>query len=201
MKKPKDNNIDVHKKIKVIPKKFDYFDDSMEFELAMRQFFGDKAYQIAGLAGFGDNLSVKKWLLKAIKQIFKDVNKLDTTSRHKEMMIGDIERLEKEVKKWKNPWSIIYRLFFLCSRFLGYDYVKGITYNTPFYYQTPNQYYKTLSYQGKNSLQEIQKDEKNFKEKQREIISILKREHYNDFKIAMILNTSEYEIKKINRGI
>src|SRR3989338_9108521 len=110
MKKPKDNNIDVHKKIKVIPKKFDYFDDSMEFELAMRQFFGDKAYQIAGLAGFGDNLSVKKWLLKAIKQIFKDVNKLDTTSRHKEMMIGDIERLEKEVKKWKNPWSIIYRL-------------------------------------------------------------------------------------------
>ena len=176
-------------------------DDSLEFELAMRQFFGEKAYHIAGFAGFGDDLMVKKWFLKAIKKIFKDANKLDTTSRHKERIIGDIKDLEREIKKWKNPWSIIYRLFFLCSRLLGYDYINGIIYNAPFYYQTPDQHYKVVANEGKDSLKMFNENQMNFKQKQRSIIRMLKREKYSDFEIAMIMNTSEYEIKKTIRGL
>ncbi len=179
---------------------FEHFGDPMDFELAMRQFFGDNAYQIAGFAGFSDNKYVKSWLIKAVKRMLKDANSLDSLPRHKEILIADLEELEKAIKKWNSPWDMIYRLFFICSRLFGYDYCTGIILYTPFWWQNPSQYDKTKRYQGNDSLKEWKGDEKNFKTKQRAIIDSLKREGFNDFKIAMILNTTEYEIRKIRNS-
>ena len=46
-------------------------DYSMNFELSMMQFFGDKAHHIASYAR--NESEVKSWLKKAIKKMMKDV--------------------------------------------------------------------------------------------------------------------------------
>ena len=102
---------------------------SMEFEMAMMQFFGEKAHLIASYAN--NNQLRKKWLLKAVKIMLKKVDEIDTTTRHKKMLLSEIEDLLVKIKKANNAWAIIYRLFSLCSRFIGYDYLKGGIYNTP----------------------------------------------------------------------
>lgn len=176
-------------------------DYSMDFELAMRQFFGDDAYQLAGAAH--DEKYVKKWLLKAVRKMQKDVMKLDTTTRHRERLLGDLERLEKYMKASNNEWDIIFRMFFLCSRFLGYDFAQGAIYNSPIYHQSPSQYHWSKRNVSKDydTLDEHLKDEKNTIKKQKEIIKSLKDEGYDDFHIALILGMSEYQVKKLKKEI
>ncbi len=174
----------------------DNYDYSMDFEHAMMQFFGDRAYHIA--SGFGNKRYMKDWLKKAARKMMKDVQRLDTTIRHKEMLFMNLEQIEEFLKN-DRPWLVIVELFYLCSRFLGYDYVRGAKYHIPTYSQNYSQYIRSLA--TKNKDFSIFREDKKIKDKiisnQRKIVKALRKQKLDTFHIALILNTSEYRIKNL----
>jgi FMN phosphatase YigB (HAD superfamily) len=172
----------------------------MSFEFSMCQFFGNKA---DGITGEANNKKFRKqWLLKATKAMLRRVNKIETTTRHKKLLMSEIEHLSEKIKESDEAsWEIIFRLFSLCSRLLGYDYHRGAIYNTPIYHQTQGQYYNAKIFEeGGDALQHYY-DNKDAISARKEVINDLKAKGYDDFKVALILNTTEYQIKKLRKNL
>jgi len=169
----------------------------MDFEHMLRQFFGDKAF---GCQGFRKNINLtKRELKKVVLKIENRVDSLDTTSRHKETMLCEVEKLKNDLsKKEIDSWAVVIHLFSLVSRLLGYDYLKGFI-NTPVYHQTADQYYSQVIFEGGDVMQNFY-DKKNLVTIRKKLYYDLKKE-YSDFKIAQILNTTEYQIKKLKNAI
>ena len=168
----------------------------MDFENMLRQYFGDKSY---GSQGCRDNiLLIPREFKKVVMKIEKRVNDLDTTIRHKERMLNEVERLKKDLsQKDTDPYTMIIHLFSLISRLLGYDYLKGYI-NTPFYHQTQNQYYSQKIFEGDDVLQDYY-DNKNLISLQKGVYDFLTKNGNSDFRIAQIMNTTEYQIKKLKK--
>lgn len=194
MKQTKKKKIKMDKK-----KKFDtkhiY---SMKFELAMLLLLGSDASHIAGFAI--NETIVKKWLRRAIRTIIIDVNNIETTMRHKEMLILDLNSLDELIKTNGNIWEIIFSFFELIGRLLGYDYSNGNKLLTPVYIQSRHQDFWSGLYSGK-TYQEIDKIKNNLIGKRKKIVQKLKKENYSDFEISIIMDTTEYKIKKIFQEI
>ncbi len=171
----------------------------MKFEMTVRLFFGDKAYQIAGQERTAKYRA--EWLAKIGKVLLKQIDEIDTTPRHKQMLMTEAESFWKDVRLVKaDPWSLVYTLVRLCGRLLGYDFVRGVKVHTPTYYQTCEQYYSTATIQGAEALQSYY-DKKDTISIRRSIVEQLKEQGFSDFKIALVLNISEYEVKKLRKGI
>ena len=135
------------------------FNGGMDFELTMRLFLGDKAYHIAGQESHDKYR--REWLLKAAKRILRRVDAIETTTRHKKLLMAEAEKLVQSLKgQIRSPWTIAYRLFRLCGRLLGFDFVRGSIVHTPMYYQTPDQHYTTEIFEGGDELQDYY-DKKN----------------------------------------
>ena len=133
--------------------------------------------------------------------MLKQVDRIETTTHHKKVLMLEIENLSEKIKKTdKASWEIIFGLFSLCSLLLGYDYCKGEIYNTPFYHQTKVQYYNAKTEEGSDAHQGYH-DNKDAISIRKKITDDLKKQGYNDFKIALILNTTEYQIKKLRRNL
>jgi hypothetical protein len=168
----------------------------MLFESTMKQFFGNKADRIQDSAS--DLNSIKKWLIKATKEIIKKIDKIDTATRHKKMLLNDAENLLDDLKDFeRNKTNVILQLFSLCSKLFGYDYQKGITYHTPFYYQTNAQHWNENLIKENNYF----RNEKNVMEIRKKIISELKKQGLDNYHISIVFNTSEYQIKKLRKNL
>lgn len=173
--------------------------NGMDFELTVRLFLGEKAYHIAGQETYGNNR--QRWLSKVAKKILKRLDVLDTTSRHKEMLMNDVEGLIKVLKgRTLSAWPIVYRLFRLCGRLLGFDFVRGSIVHTPVYYQNIEQYYTSEILIGGDVMQDYY-DKNNAISIRKRLSEQLKNEGLTDFKIALVLNTTEYQIKKMRKGL
>jgi len=171
----------------------------MDFELTMRLFLGEKAYHIAGQES--QDKSRREWFLKAAKKILKRIDDLESTNRHEQMLMSEAEQLIESLKgKIHNPWFIVYRLFRLCGRLLGFDFVKGAIVHTPIYHQTENQYYTSEILTGGDVMQDYY-DKKDTVSTRKRIADQLKKEGMTDFKIALVMNTTEYQIKKLRKGL
>lgn len=110
-------------------------DGGMDFETTVRLFLGDRAYQIAG--GENDDKYTREWLLKVAKKMLRSIDVLESTTRHKQMLMTEAEKLIQSLKgKNRSPWTLVYCLFRLCGRLLGFDF-QGSIVHTPIYYQTP----------------------------------------------------------------
>lgn len=168
---------------------------SLSFEYTMKMLFGDSADHIAYVAGREELL--KKWLGRAVQRFVKDINKLDTTQRHKEMLIMQLESIGKALKGKKiNTWNIIFYFFNLTSRFIGYDYHKAQKLVTPTYFQTSYQNFWSGLHEGEDWKKQDER-KRTFINRRINIIKQLKQEGVSDFDIAQIFNTTEYDIKKI----
>src|SRR2546428_618712 len=114
-------------------------DNAMEFELAMRLLFGEKAYHIASLASHPTHR--REWLQKAVKKLLRISNELDTTPRHKQMLMTELEVVSRLLKKTTDPsWELVFHLLRLSMRLLGFDFVRGARCHTPTYHQTAAQH-------------------------------------------------------------
>lgn len=174
-------------------------DDSLTFEYAVRTFLGEDAYGIADCAD--DPKLSKKFWKRVLRKIYKRVERLDTTSKHKEIVFSRLERVEKSLGTSQNPYSLTSNLFSLIGILLGFIGLDGKVKMDSFYFQTPFDKYNSEATQDKTSY-EISKDyRKNTIHKQKELIKLLRQEGYDTFKISLVLNTSEYMVKKIIRGI
>src|SRR6266571_3284386 len=94
-------------------------DSSMVFELTMRLFFGDQAYHIADQAGTPKYR--RQWIKRALRLIMKRTDKIETTTRHKQILMEVIEAINTAVGVNDRPsWCLVYCLLALIGRFLGF---------------------------------------------------------------------------------
>ena len=168
----------------------------MDFEHMLRQYFGDKSYGDQGLRN--NPTAFWKELKGVIQKVEDKVLEIDTTSRHKSMILSEVERIRHDLE-YKNEQTLVIHLFSLISRLLGFDYLKGYL-NTPFYHQTSGQHHSQVILEGGDPLQHYH-DEKNIIVIRKETLSHLKGKGYSDYKIAKIMNTSEYQIKKLKNNL
>jgi hypothetical protein len=174
--------------------RYEVIDQGMDFELSLRLFLGNRAYHSASFESYIK--SKLEWLQKVAKKIIKRIDELDTTTRHKQMLAAEAERFFEKVCSSKvSPWEVVYVLIRLCGRLLGFDFPRGSIVHTPIYYQSSVQYYTSQIFQGGDTMQDYY-DQKDMVAVRKRIIKQLKKEGFSDFKIGLVLNTSEYHIKK-----
>jgi len=152
----------------------------------MRLFWGDKAEHIAVQAH--NTSSRNKWLRETLDKMIKIINDLDTTSQHQKSLMSEIDILKKKLSRAKQPsWNLVFHFFSLCGRLLGFDFISGSRVNTPVYLQSQPKY------------REDYYSEKNAISVKKRVIKELQKEGLSDFKIGLILNISEYKVKKLRR--
>ena len=167
---------------------------AMNFEHTMCFLFGDKAYQTAGQEANPKHRS--EWLQKAIRMLTRTVNELDTTTHHKKRLMGELDRISQLLKNAKQPtWDVVYCFFRLVSRLLGYDYSRGARCHSVVYWQSQSQCYTARVFEGTDAMQDDRNDAISVRQS---VIKDLKRKGLDSFKIALVLNTTEYEVKKLS---
>lgn len=170
-------------------------DNAMEFEITMRLLFGDNAYQIA--SSEANPTHRREWLRRAIRKLTRTINNLDTTVRHKQMLMVEAEGISQLLKRAKEPsWELIYCFFRLASRLLGYDFVRGARCHSPLYWQSPEQHHTTHVFSGGDVMQDYY-DRKDAISVRRSVVEDLKAKGFDDFKISLVLNITEYEVKQL----
>ena len=168
---------------------------AMNFERTMRLLFGEKAYHIAD--EHGSVQGRRTWLTKALQLLTQEVDKLDTTIRHQQMLMGELEAIAVLVKTEREAsWSLVYRLFRLASRLMGFDYVHGSKCHTAIYWQTPAQNLNSVVFEGGDIMQDYY-DKQNAIAVRRSLVANLKSQGLSDFRISLVLNITEYQVKKL----
>ena len=165
----------------------------MLFETTMQLFLGDKAYQIAGQAY--NEKHRKEWYRKAIRKIIRRIQEIDTSTKHKEAMTHCSERaLVILSKKQFNETKLSLYLFCLVGSLLGFAVIGTL----PVYLKTFDT--EALS-KGADTIELMQNYEKNSTSVRKRIINQLREEGLNDFQVSLVLNTSEYQVKKLRRDL
>ena len=167
----------------------------MDFELTMSMFFGDRAYGIAGSEGSQKYRS--QWLRRAVGQMLKIAQSIETTERHRRMILGELQAISDGLKPSETPkWSVVYAMVRLIGRLLGYDYVRAARCHTPVYWQSSGQYLNTVVFEGGDIMQDYY-DQKNAVAIRRQVVESMRRQGHTDYVISQVLNTTEYQIKKL----
>lgn len=174
---------------------------NLYFEHVMGLFLGKSAYQCAGEEA--NEKARNKRLNSAAKVILKRVDELDTTIRHKEKLLLGAEKFFEATKgKDTSTENLLYNLLWLCGGLLGFEFngrINAVTHSL-FYWQNKNQYITSNIIEGKDDSQEYE-DKKYIFNTRKKIIKKLKEEGLTYYKIALIFNTTEYQIKKMIKGV
>lgn len=89
-------------------------DTSLAFERLMSKVHGHKAFQVAGQ--FANPTTRNDWLRKTFKLMLKDIEKIDTTSRQKQMLMRDLQAVIDGLPKSYDPgWEMIFPLISACA--------------------------------------------------------------------------------------
>ena len=170
-------------------------DVAMDFEITMRLVFGERAYHIADEHGHGPSRA--RWIHKLLKVVRMQIDKLNTTVRHRQMLMGEVEAFASLLKPSSEPnWSMIYRLLRLIFRLLGFDYVHGARCHTLEYWQSTPQHLNTVVFEGGDIMQDYY-DKKNAVALRRQAAEALRIAGSSEYMIALALNTTEYELRKL----
>ena len=178
-------------------------DYRMNFEHCVRQFLGDKAYHIADFAN--SDVDARKWLRKCIAVMRKRVDVLDTTTRHKEMLIRELNEIDERLKMANafESREMTISLFWLVSRLFGFDIISGKIVNQPFYFQNFQTYVREKIQWDKNKTfrQTVEEEKNNTISIRKKLYKQLKADGLSDNQIAQVLNITEYQLKKIKNDI
>ena len=171
---------------------------SLYYEGVMGLFLGKKAHHKC--AGEEANEKARNKRLNAVARIIlKRVDKIDSTTRLKrKLLMGAEDLFEATKKKNISTKKLLYVLLWFCGSLLGFEYngrVSAITHSL-FYWQNKNQYITSNIIEGKDDMQEY-KDKKYIFNIRKKIVKNLKTEGLTYYKIALIFNTTEYQVKKM----
>ena len=170
----------------------------MLFETTIRSFLGEKAYHIAGQAHSEKNR--RDWYKKTLKIIIKKVHKIETSTKHKEQLALWSENALKSLSaRPYNETKFTIYLLRLINSLLGFKGLKPYNIATLAYFQTPAQHITEVIADGGDVLQDYY-DDKNTIAMRKKIIKQLKEEGMSDYHIALVLNVSEYQIKKLRKN-
>ena len=168
-------------------------DRGMDFELTMRLLFGDKAYQIAGTEA--NPRHRREWLQKSVRELLRVTNALDATPRQKKVLMAALEEVSSESTASDHPsWNLVYRLLRLTLRLYGLGYAGARCYSLA-YWQTPDQRLTEELFEGGYSR--LQNERADAVSLRRQVVEDLSGKGIDDFRIALVLNTSEYAVKQL----
>jgi hypothetical protein len=171
----------------------------MLFETTIRTFLGDKAYHIAGQVH--NEKHRKEWYRKVLKKIIVKIQEIDTSTKHKEQLAYWSERALKILGERNfNETEFTLHLLRLTGTLLGFVGVRGANIATLMYYQTHNQYYTEVINRGGDVMQHYN-DKMNSVSVRKKLVCQLKDEGLSDFQISLVLNTSEYQVKKLRHEL
>jgi hypothetical protein len=169
-------------------------DPQMDFEVAMRQWFGEKAWGIAGSAY--SPATRNKWLRKWIQAITVEIQELDTDANHKHRLLSIVDSIERGIRGSKDPqWAHIFSLLELVAALFGRLDVSGRQSRRPFYaYEDFYQYIDS----GEN-IPELGRlnDRPTILSARLEAVSYLEGRGMPLWRIAQALNTTVYQLKKL----
>lgn len=180
----------------------------LEFERLMMIHLGEKASrETAGM--INSDPTFRKYLQKCLPNIRKKIRGLDTALSHKQCLMNYVEEISDLLKsREENSREIVHLLFWLVTKLLGLG--RSIEGNItqyditpqPFFHQTTSQY---LLEQARTHKTDFFTEEKTHKNNvialQREIHALLKKRGLSDQVVAGVLNTSEYQVKRMKWGI
>lgn len=169
-----------------------------QFEFCMRRVFGDPARHIAGLC-LDDSIRCE-WVDKLLKQLIRDAQDLDTTQEHRERISYLLEALREE--RWRGDdasWHLVFDLLNLAAELMGYQGARGERPYTPMYWQSLQTHLDIGNARGR--CDELQEEFVSAAARRVEVVRCLKGQGLTDFEVAMALKTSEYEVKKLKKGI
>ena len=168
----------------------------MLFETTIRSFLGDKAYHIAGQVH--SERDRKEWYRKVIKKIIRQIQRIETSSTHKESLTHWSELSLDALKHPYNEIKFTLYILRLLNALLGYYGLTPYRIATPAYFQTPSQNFTEAMLKGDDDMQ---KRNENTLSIRRKLIGQLKSEGKTYFEISQVLNLSEYQVKKLWRGL
>jgi len=164
----------------------------MLFETTMRVFLGNGADQVAGQVY--NEKHRKQWYRKSLKKVIKKVQEIETTTKHKESIAYYSEHaLEALNERHFNETKLSLYLLSLIGSLLGFV----TTGTTPVYLRT---FHTEALSKAADEVELMLDYDKNSVSVRKRIINQLREEGLNDFQIALVLNTSEYQVKKITKG-
>jgi hypothetical protein len=167
----------------------------MLFETAIRQFLGDKASHIAGQAH--DRASRNRYIQKCLKKVITRIAEVETTDSHKSQIETWCRRSMDALGAGEEDDSVLaLSLLRLCGTLIGFTSIRGSRLHTPAYFQMPRQRYTEEIFNGGDVMQNYY-DAKDARVTRARITKQLKAEGYSDFDVALVLNISEYEVKKL----
>ncbi len=174
------------------------FMGSIEFERGMMQILGQEAHHSVDAAAVPSE--ARKLLLKATRKLRARLDEIVTVdSRLRERLLSDFEDLEVQVKaitKTPSRTHIIGTLFTILSRLLGYDWMDGQVYRTPFYFRTKSQEYDDHIKHMRQWRDWVNEDNQLVLDR-RKVCQKLKEEGKAKNRIARVLNVSEYEVEEM----
>lgn len=171
----------------------------MLFETTIRSFLGDKAYHIAGQVHVERHR--KEWYRKALKRVIAKIQSIDTPTRHKEQLALWSERaLDTLGQKNYRETEFALCLLRLTGALLGFAGVRGANIVTLMYYQTPDQHFTEAIISGQD-MSQYYDNQKNSVSIQKKLVAQLKGEGLRDYQIALVLNMSEYQVKKLKNEL
>jgi len=164
----------------------------IDFEYMLRRFLGEKAF---GRAGFEQNDgSFRKCLQDITPVLRRQIKYLDTTERHKKMLLNEVEGLHDllKVRGGGTEKQMIIKLYSLVARLFGFYSIDGIVRWQPFYHQTLSEHF----WEEDKDHEARENHWRNIYAHQDKIYMELREQGLSDQIIAGILNTTEYQIKK-----
>lgn len=165
----------------------------MLFEMTMRMFLGDEAYQTAGQVH--NEKHRKEWYRKSLKKLIKRVQEIDTITAHKESIAHYAERaLAALSERPFNETKLSILLLGLAGSLLGFVATGTI----PVYLRT---FRTEAASKRTDELDLMGNYHRNSISVRRRIANQLEEEGLNDFQIALVLNTSEYQVKKLRKEL
>lgn len=170
----------------------------MRFERTLMLFVGDQGYQTASQSGTPKLR--REWLKRILRLVLKAMDKLETTPRHKQVLMACTERAIEDIGKYDQPtWTLVYDLLAIIGRLMGFDLGQGGRMHTIAYWQTEGQYYTSNMLLGGNPVQHFN-DKLDAVSIRQRVIQQLKAEGFSDFKIALVMNTTEHQVQQLRLG-
>ena len=166
----------------------------MLYEITVRRFLGSKGDRIEST----EKQSRSAWLKKCLKIVIRRIDELDTQVPHKEALMRAAQGSYEEISSQPNPsWNLVYYLLQLIAALLGHIDLRGKPSTTLAYFQTYTQFYDVV-YRRPNSAYRTTEDRENALSLRRKLMAQLEADGHNDFMIALVMHTSEYEVKKLH---
>jgi len=178
-------------------------DYTLDFEHSVRRFLGEKAYGIAGAVG--NTRAFRQYLRECIPVIRKRIDEIETTTKHKEILMSRVERLGEllKLRKGGSDAEIIVSLFSMVASLLGFTSISGEKFHELFYHQTYGQYLSdTVRYKNDQSIGDVAEELRtNSVSLRKKIYKQLHKDGISDQLIASVLNMTEFQIRKLKRDI